>query len=134
MEQKWAYFKKQEYQDFVLRFAEAQTVLVPLIDEGDESVGINLDELSSEQRDVVGEEAYLELRSHVHRWYVIHTYSGYEKVVKENLEQRLRSLGLAARVSEVLIPTEDVMEVKGGKKTGLYKTFISWLCVCEDGS
>jgi transcriptional antiterminator NusG len=37
-------------------------------------------------------------------------------VVKENLEQRLKSLGLSARVSEILIPTEDVMEVKGGKK------------------
>lgn len=121
MEQKWTYFKKQEYQDFVLRFSEAETALVPVIDEGDEKVGINLDELSSEQRDAVGEEAYLELRSHIHRWYVIHTYSGYEKVVKENLEQRLRSLGLAARVSEVLIPTEDVMEVKGGKKQVLTK-------------
>lgn len=121
MEQKWTYFKKQEYQDFVLRFSEAETALVPLIDEGDEKVGINLDELSSEQRDAVGEEAYRELRSHIHRWYVIHTYSGYEKVVKENLEQRLRSLGLAARVSEVLIPTEDVMEVKGGKKQVLTK-------------
>jgi transcriptional antiterminator NusG len=116
MEQKWACFKKHEYQDFMARFAEANEALTPLIDEDDEAVRVNLDELSNEQRAVIGDEAFRELRSHVHKWYVIHTYSGYEKVVKENLEQRLRTLGLAARVSEVLIPTEDVMEVKGGKK------------------
>ncbi len=116
MEQKWAYFKEQEYQHFVARFPHLEDVLHPIQEEGSDKVRINVDELSDEQRAAFDDEAFRELKSHIHRWYVIHTYSGYEKVVKDNLEQRLRTIGLSARVSDILIPTEDVMEVKGGKK------------------
>jgi transcriptional antiterminator NusG len=116
MEHKWAYFKTQEYGDFLNHFPAARSVLESLVEESDETVCIDVDGISDEQRRELGEEAFSEVRKHVHKWYVIHTYSSYEKIVKDNLIQRLRSLGLAARVSEVLIPTEDVMEVKGGKK------------------
>ncbi len=116
MEQKWAYFKKDEFDDFAARFSGAEEALTTVADEENDKVGVNVDELSDEQRAAIGDDAFRELRKHIHRWYVIHTYSGYEKVVKENLEQRLRTLGFASRVSEILIPTEDVMEVKGGKK------------------
>ncbi|PIE31725.1 transcription termination/antitermination protein NusG [candidate division KSB3 bacterium] len=116
MEQKWAYFKEQEYQHFVARFPHLQDVLEPLKEEESDRVRINVDGLSDEQQTAFDSEAFHELKGHIHRWYVIHTYSGYEKVVKDNLEQRLRTVGLSARVSEILIPTEDVMEVKGGKK------------------
>lgn len=50
------------------------------------------------------------------RWYIIHTYSGYEEKVKENLEQRFVALGKADLLGQVLIPTESVMEMKNGKK------------------
>ncbi|RJQ32729.1 MAG: transcription termination/antitermination protein NusG [Actinobacteria bacterium] len=50
------------------------------------------------------------------RWYVIHTYSGYENKVKTNLEHRIQSTGMAEKIFQVIIPTEDVMEIKGGKK------------------
>lgn len=116
MQEKWAYLKKQEYQSFVARFPDAETVLANDMQKESEWVSMRLDTLSEPQRAAIGDDALQELRNHIHRWYVIHTYSGFEKVVKENLEQRLRSIGLGARVSEVLIPTEDVMEVKGGKK------------------
>jgi len=116
MQEKWAYLKKQEYQNFVARFPDADAILSEGMQKESEWVSVRLDVLSDTQRAAIGEDALRELKNHIHRWYVIHTYSGFEKVVKENLEQRLRSLGLGARVSEVLIPTEDVMEVKGGKK------------------
>jgi len=50
------------------------------------------------------------------RWYVIHTYSGYENKVKTNLEHRIQSTGMQERIFQVVIPTEDVMEIRGGKK------------------
>ncbi len=50
------------------------------------------------------------------QWYIIHTYSGYENKVKESIEQRFSALGKEELLGEVLIPTENVMEMKGGKK------------------
>lgn len=50
------------------------------------------------------------------KWYVIHTYSGYENKVKTNLEHRIDSMNMSDKIFDVIIPTEDVMEVKGGKK------------------
>jgi len=50
------------------------------------------------------------------RWYVIHTYSGYENKVKTNLEHRIQSTGMQERIFQVVIPTENVMEIRGGKK------------------
>ena len=50
------------------------------------------------------------------QWYIIHTYSGFEKKVKESLEGRVAAFGLGERIGRVMIPTEDVMEVRGGKK------------------
>jgi transcriptional antiterminator NusG len=50
------------------------------------------------------------------QWYIIHTYSGFEKKVKESLEGRIQAFGLGERIGRVMIPTEDVVEVRGGKK------------------
>jgi transcriptional antiterminator NusG len=50
------------------------------------------------------------------QWYIIHTYSGFEKKVKESLESRVAAFGLLDKIGQVLIPTEDVVEVRGGKK------------------
>lgn len=116
MEQKWAYFKKREFENFLAHFPGAKEILLSLIQKDDDRVKVDMDPLSDLQKEHLGSDAMGELGRHVHKWYVIHTYSGYEKIVKENLEQRLRSLGLIARVSDILIPTEDIMEVKGGRK------------------
>ncbi len=53
----------------------------------------------------------------VKQWYVIHTYSGYENKVRANLEHRISSMEMEDKIFEVVIPTEEVMEIKGGKKT-----------------
>jgi len=57
------------------------------------------------------------------RWYVVHTYSGYERKVKQSLEERVHAMGLEEEICEVLIPTEDVVEVKGGRKVVTAKKF-----------
>lgn len=50
------------------------------------------------------------------KWYIVHTYSGYENKVKESIEQRFSALDKDDILGEVLIPTENVMEMKNGKK------------------
>ena len=49
-------------------------------------------------------------------WYIIHTYSGFEKKVKESLESRVKAFGLEEEIGQILIPTETVVEMRGGKK------------------
>ena len=50
------------------------------------------------------------------QWYIVHTYSGFEKKVKESLEGRVTAFGLGDKIGRVMVPTEDVIEVRGGKK------------------
>jgi transcriptional antiterminator NusG len=49
-------------------------------------------------------------------WYIIHTYSGFENKVKESLRTRADAFGFGDRIGEILIPTEDVVEMRSGKK------------------
>ena len=51
------------------------------------------------------------------RWYVIHTYSGYEENVTRNLKQRIESLDMDDRIFNVLVPTETKIKIKNGKRT-----------------
>ena len=50
------------------------------------------------------------------QWYIIHTYSRFEKKVEEGLRSRVEALGMADRVGEILVPTEDTVEMRAGKK------------------
>ena len=50
------------------------------------------------------------------KWYIIHTYSGFEKKVKESLESRVQAFGLQEKIGRVVIPTETVTQIRGGKK------------------
>jgi transcriptional antiterminator NusG len=50
------------------------------------------------------------------RWYVIHTYSGYEDAVARNLKQRIESLGMEDKIFNVLVPKEKKIKIRGGKK------------------
>ncbi|MFH1287026.1 MAG: transcription termination/antitermination protein NusG [Candidatus Magasanikbacteria bacterium] len=51
------------------------------------------------------------------RWYVLHTYSGYEENVKRNLEQRIDSFDMQDKIVQVLVPKEKKIKIKGGKRT-----------------
>ncbi len=55
------------------------------------------------------------------RWYVVHTQSGYEKKVRQNLEARIESMHLEEQVHEVVIPMEDVVEFRNGRKVTVSK-------------
>ncbi|MDH5289702.1 MAG: transcription termination/antitermination protein NusG [Acidimicrobiia bacterium] len=55
------------------------------------------------------------------RWYVLHTQSGYENKVKSNLEARTQSMNMEERIFEIVIPLEDVVEFKNGKKVVVQK-------------
>ena len=57
------------------------------------------------------------------QWYIVHTYSGFEAKVKESLRQRAEALGMGDVIEEVLIPTEEVVEVREGKKTKSTRKF-----------
>ena len=50
------------------------------------------------------------------KWYVIHTYSGFENKVKLSLEERFAHAGLTDKLGDIIIPTEEVVEIRGGKK------------------
>lgn len=50
------------------------------------------------------------------KWYVIHTYSGYENKVKANLEKRIESMNMEGKIFRILVPMEDEVEVKDGKR------------------
>jgi transcriptional antiterminator NusG len=67
------------------------------------------------------------------RWYVVHTYAGYENKVKSNLHSRAVSMGMEDRIYEVVIPMEDVTEFKNGKKVVVQKKVFPGylLCRCE---
>ncbi len=65
------------------------------------------------------------------KWYVIHTYSGYENKVKTNLEHRIESMGMQDKIFDVLIPKETVTELKAGgrKVTSEKKVFPGYILV-----
>ncbi len=67
------------------------------------------------------------------RWYVVHTYAGYENKVKSNLHSRTASMNMEDRIYEVVIPMEDVVEFKNGKKVVVQKKVFPGylLCRCE---
>jgi transcriptional antiterminator NusG len=54
-------------------------------------------------------------------WFVVHTYAGYENKVKQNLASRVKSMNVEERIYEVVIPMEDVIEFKGGRKVVVQK-------------
>ena len=48
-------------------------------------------------------------------WYVVHCYSGYENKVRHSIEQRIETMGMQDKIFDVVVPTEEEIEIKGGK-------------------
>jgi transcriptional antiterminator NusG len=64
------------------------------------------------------------------RWYIVHTYSGFEHRVKSSLEERIKTLGLERNFGRILVPTEQVVELKKGhKKTSSRKFYPGYIMV-----
>ena len=57
-------------------------------------------------------------------WYVIHTYSGYEERVKKNLEQRIKFMDSGSEIFQIVIPTEDEVEVRSGRRRTVTKKIL----------
>ena len=64
-------------------------------------------------------------------WYIIHTYSGFENKVRESLEQRVQAYGLADEIGEILIPTEDIVEKRGGREVKSSRRFFPGYILVE---
>ncbi len=87
-------------------------------DEGGPDEGLELPLLLAEDQEgepdaeLAGEEEGRDGRN----WYVVHSYSGYENKVKKNLEHRIESLGMQDKIFEVVVPTEEEIELKEGQR------------------
>lgn len=69
----------------------------------------------SDQEEEVLQEESVNLAAD-RKWYVVHTYSGYENKVKANLEKRVESMNMESQIFNVIIPEEDEIEYKGGQR------------------
>jgi transcriptional antiterminator NusG len=102
---------------------------------GDEPAVLTEDELLDEESDEDDEEVVPQESPYDRpgQWFVVHTYAGYENKVKQNLESRIASMNMEDRIFEVVIPVEDVIEFKNGKKVVVSKKmFPGYLLVrCE---
>lgn len=87
--------------------AEAAAEVEPVEEERD------LEDLLQEPGGELHEEPEEQQRRY---WYVIHSYSGYENKVKKNLETRMESMGMQDYIFEVVVPTEEVLELKDGRR------------------
>jgi len=96
------------------------------------------DELQTDALSVDGETEALvavdedgaEVHDEHRKWYVIHTYSGYENKVKTNLEHRIDSMGVRDKIFQVIIPTEEEIEIKDGqRRTVQRKVFPGYVLV-----
>jgi transcription termination/antitermination protein NusG len=98
---------------------EEEVSLSDLLDEGelvsvkDPEVGVRAAKPKPPGTEEEDEEG---VRPEGRNWYVIHSYSGYENKVKKNLEHRIESLGMQDKIFEVVVPTEEEIELKDGQR------------------
>jgi transcriptional antiterminator NusG len=106
---------------------DAEEVVVDAISEGEEELEqeVELDEQPDDEPSVAESEELIEEPSEVdsaavpdddRHWYVVHCYSGYENKVRHNLEQRIETMGMKNKIFDVVVPTEEEIEVKDGKR------------------
>jgi transcriptional antiterminator NusG len=62
------------------------------------------------------EQLLLDLEDDGRAWYVVHCYSGYENKVRHSIEQRIESMGMQDKIFDVVVPTEEEIEIKDGKR------------------
>ena len=110
-----------------LNFAEGldEAVDEVVIDFGDdeEPEAQESAELDADDEAVI-EQLRADLVSRPGEWYVIHTYSGMENRVRQNLESRVKTQGMEDHIFEVVVPTEEVMETRNGAKKAVTRTIL----------
>jgi transcriptional antiterminator NusG len=65
------------------------------------------------------------------KWYIVHSYSGFERKVKESIESRVQAFGLENKIGRVVIPTEPVTEIRNGKKYTIERAFLPGYVLVE---
>ena len=70
-------------------------------------------------------------KSRTKNWYIVHTYSGFEERVRQNLKQRVEAMGMSDAFGEIRIPTETLVEMKGGKKREVQRKFFPGYILLE---
>ncbi len=58
-----------------------------------------------------------------HRWYIVHAYSNFEKKVAESIREQAHQKGLTDKIEEILVPTEEVVEIRRGQKINAERKF-----------
>ena len=74
------------------------------------------EDLLAEQAESQAEEEAKEAKKNQKRWYIVHTYSGYENKVKVNLEKRIEYTNMGDKIFRIEVPQKTVVQMKGGKK------------------
>ena len=64
-------------------------------------------------------------------WYIVHTYSGFEERVRQNLRQRIEAMGMQEKFGDIRIPTETLVEMKGGKRREIQRKFFPGYIIIE---
>ncbi len=113
--------------------AENEDFLIPADDgvAADDEVALEAQESDDLDEEAVDEEEEEELEEEEgRRWFVIHTYSGYENKVETNLKHRIASMGVDDKIYDVVIPTEEQVEIKDGqRRTVQRKVFPGYVLV-----
>lgn len=94
---------------------EAEAAAEATHDEADDDAEVSGDDDDEVEVDPY-EEFKLELRMKPGKWYVVHSYAGFEKRVKQNIENRKISMNMEDSIYEVQVPMEDVVEIKNGQR------------------
>ncbi|MGA8851978.1 MAG: transcription termination/antitermination protein NusG [Aeromicrobium sp.] len=101
---------------------------VPVEDVPADAADATLDEVESDEDEAPVVDALQEFKDRLYSqfgdWYVVHTYSGMEKRVKANLENRITSLNAEDFIFEVVVPTEEVAEIKNGQRKLVKRTVL----------
>jgi transcriptional antiterminator NusG len=113
--------------DDTTEIEEIQALVGDVVDEPAEAEVDDYDDDEDDEPAVIVESPY----DRPGRWYVVHTYAGYENKVKSNLESRIVSMNVEDRIFEVVIPMEDVVEFKNGKKVVVQKKVFPGYLLCR---
>jgi len=87
--------------------------------------------MTEEQQSIVGTEAAAAPVGLPKRWYVVHAYSGMEKAVERNLRERIDRAEMQDKFGRILVPTEEVVELKNGKKAVTERRFFPGYVLVE---
>ncbi|MCL2784201.1 MAG: transcription termination/antitermination protein NusG [Propionibacteriaceae bacterium] len=104
---------------------EEETELVFGLDDSDEETEVvDESDFDDDDADAVRAEIRASLENEIGDWYVVHTYSGMEKRVKQNLDSRVKTLNMEDFIYDTIVPTEDVIEIRNGVKKTVTRTVL----------